>query len=276
MVASRDPENNPVPLIKPQARTTFPAKKAAFVIHFVSASQVNLAAFTAFPPTASSSNLMTSTPRQSSTSRSRPVSSAQTPNLANGSNLASQGRTSLPSATNPSSAKPNASEPNKMSAAVGGAPPAHGHSESVNGRNPTIPAIPSVNGNVSLPDHTRKTSTTVTPAGASAFPPNGTVPTGPQTKPGVTFGSFGNPSSSPAMGTPSLAHQNTSNLGVSQLNPRDSAASNSPSPIPQPSHLVGGRPPTSITGSSNGYTFGDMPVVPRDSGDQVSRRKKKY
>ncbi|KAJ9643879.1 hypothetical protein H2204_002024 [Knufia peltigerae] len=159
-----------------------------------------------------------------------------------------------------------------MSAAVGGAPPAHGHSESVNGRNPTIPAIPSVNGNVSLPDHTRKTSTTVTPAGASAFPPNGTVPTGPQTKPGVTFGSFGNPSSSPAMGTPSLAHQNTSNLGVSQLNPRDSAASNSPSPIPQPSHLVGGRPPTSITGSSNGYTFGDMPVVPRDSGDQMMPR----
>ncbi|KAL6249535.1 hypothetical protein RBB50_003388 [Rhinocladiella similis] len=215
---------------------------------------------------------MTSTPTQSSTSRSRPVSSAQNTNLANGSNLASQGRTSLPSATSPPSTKPNASEPNKMSAAVGGAPPAHGHSESVNGRNPTIPAIPSVNGNVSLPDHTRKTSTTVTPTGASGFPPNGAVPTGPQTKPGVTFGSFGNPSSSPAMGTPSLAHQNTSNLGVSQLNPRDSAASNSPSPIPQPSHLVGGRPPTSITGSSNGYTFGDMPVVPRDSGDQMMPR----
>lgn len=206
---------------------------------------------------------MNSTSPQPPTSRSKPASSAtgaQTQDLANGSNLAAQSRTSLPSATNPSSFHPNASEPNKMSAAVGGAPPAHGHSESVNGRNPTIPAIPSVNGNVSLPDHTRKTSTA-----------NGGAPGGPQNKPGIQFGSIGmsNPGSSPAMGTPNLAQQNSSNLGVNQLNPRETAQSNSPSPIPQPALVSGGRPPSSFNGPSNGYTFGNMPNAPLDASDPV-------
>ncbi len=219
---------------------------------------------------------MNSTSTQPPTSRSKPASSAtgaQTLDLANGSNLAAQSRTSLPPATNSSSSKPNASEPNKMSAAVGGAPPAHGHSESVNGRNPTIPAIPSVNGNVSLPDHTRKTSMTVTPAGTTAFTANGGAPGGPQNKPGIQFGSIGmsNPGSSPAMGTPNLAQQNSSNLGVNQLNPRDTAHSNSPSPIPQPALVSGGRPPTSFQGPSNGYTFGNMPNAPVDASDPVRR-----
>ena len=154
-----------------------------------------------------------------------------------------------------------------MSAAVGGAPPTHGHSDSVNGRNPTIPAIPSVNGNVSLPDHTRKPSMTVTPAGATGFTANGAAPGGSQNKPGIQFGSMGvaNPAGSPAIGTPpSLAHPNAANLSVSQLNPRATSPSNSPSPIPQPVSVSGGRPPSGFQGQGNGYTFGQMPVDPND------------
>ncbi|KAJ9612925.1 hypothetical protein H2200_002866 [Cladophialophora chaetospira] len=154
-----------------------------------------------------------------------------------------------------------------MSAAVGGAPPTHGHSDSLNGRNPTIPAIPSVNGNVSLPDHTRKPSMTVTPAGATGFATNGGAPSGPQNKPAIQFGALGmhNSAGSPAMGTPpSLAHQNSANLSVSQLNPRASSPSNSPSPIPQPASVSGGRPPQGFGGPGNGYTFGQMPGDPGD------------
>ena len=213
---------------------------------------------------------MTSTPEKPSTSRSKPApastAGAKPTSFALGSNLAAQGRTSFPSATNPLSSKPNASELNNMSAAVGGAPPTHGHSDSVNGRNSTISAIPSVNGNVSLPDHTRKPSMTVTPAGATGFTANGAAPGGSQTKPGIQFGSIGvaNPTGSPAMGTPpSLAHPNA-NLSVSQLNPRATSPSNSPSPIPQPVAVSGGRPPSSFQGQGNGYTFGQMPVDPND------------
>ncbi|KAI1614951.1 translation initiation factor eIF-4F [Exophiala viscosa] len=210
---------------------------------------------------------MTSSPPQSTTSRSKPAASAtgaQSSNLANGSNLAAQGRNSLPSATSPSSFKPNASEPNKMSAAVGGAPPTHNHSESMNGRNPTIPAIPSVNGNVSLPDSTSKPSMTVTPAGATT---NGGASSGPQNKPGIQFGSIGMANAnSPAMGTPSLALQNSSNLSVAGLNPGATSPSNSPSPIPQPAVVSGGRPPSSFQGQGNGYTFGQMPT-PADPSD---------
>ncbi|OQV05622.1 hypothetical protein CLAIMM_10331 isoform 4 [Cladophialophora immunda] len=215
---------------------------------------------------------MTSNPQQSSSTRSKPSFAAavgpQQPtasHFATGSNLANQGRTSFPSASKPPST-PNASEPTNMSAAVGGAPPAHGHSDSVNGRNPTIPAIPSVNGSVSLPDHTRKPSMTVTPAGATGFAANGGGPGGTQNKTGnIQFGSLGvaNPAGSPAMGTPpSLAHQNSANLSVSQLNPRATSPSNSPSPIPQPASVSGGRPPTGFQGQGNGYTFGTL------SGDQ--------
>lgn len=209
---------------------------------------------------------MTSTPLQSSATRSKPASSsaagAQPPNFSNfatGSNLAAPGRSSLPhAAKQSSSSSPNASEPNNMSAAVGGAPPTHGHSESVNGRNPTIPAIPSVNGSVSLPDHTRKPSMTVTPAGATGFTASGR---GPQNKPGIQFGSLDgpNPTGSPAMGTPpALAHENTSNLSVNQTNPRASSPSSSPSPIPQVASVSGGRPPSSFQGQANGLSFGQL------------------
>ncbi|KIW63560.1 hypothetical protein PV04_08551 [Phialophora macrospora] len=205
---------------------------------------------------------MTSNPQE--LSASRPHSSEQhstATHFATGSNLAAQGRTSFPPASKAFSSTPNASEPTNMSAAVGGAPPVHGHSDSINGRNPTIPAIPAVNGSVSLPDHTRKPSMTVTPAGVTGFTANGGASGGPQSKPAIQFGAMAmqNPAGSPAMGTPpSLAHQNSANLSVGQLNPRATSPSNSPSPIPQPASVSGGRPPQGFNGQGNAYIFGQI------------------
>src|SRR4051812_14129513 len=107
---------------------------------------------------------MTSTAQRSSSSRAK---QSQQP-LATGSNLANPGRTSFPPASKPSPSTPIASEPNNMSAAVGGAP-SHGHSDSVNGRPPTIPAIPSVNGTVAVPEHLRKASNAAASGGSPAF-----------------------------------------------------------------------------------------------------------
>ncbi|KEF54176.1 translation initiation factor 4G [Exophiala aquamarina CBS 119918] len=148
-----------------------------------------------------------------------------------------------------------------MSAAVGGAPPAHGHSDSVNGRPPTIPAIPSVNGAVAVPDHLRKPSNAAPSGGAAGYTPNGGAQPGAQTK--IQFGSLptGNNNASPAVGTP---HQNNANLSVNQLNPRVPSPSNSPSPIPQPASVSGGRPPSTFQGQGNGYQFGQMPGDPSD------------
>lgn len=199
---------------------------------------------------------MTSTAQRSSSSRAK----QSQPPSATGSNLANPGRTSFPSAPKPSSSTPNASEPNNMSAAVGGAP-SHGHSDSVNGRPPTIPAIPSVNGTVAVPEHLRKASNAAPSGGSPAFTTNGGAQTGAQNK--IQFGSLptGNNNASPAMGTP---HQNTANLSVNQLNPRVPSPSNSPSPIPQPASVSGGRPPSTFQGQGNGLSFGQMPGDPND------------
>jgi translation initiation factor 4G len=206
---------------------------------------------------------MTSTAQRVSPNRSNPSSTssagANLANSATGSTLAQQGQKSFPTATDFPSSSPNASEPINMSAAVGGAPATHGHSDSVNGRTPTIPAIPSVNGNVSLPDHNRKPSMTVTPAGVTSFTSNGATQSGPQNKiGGIQFGALGsaNPASSPAMGTPAQLAHNPANLGVNQLNPPHASPSNSPSPIPQPAHVSGGRPPSSFQGQGHGFQFG--------------------
>lgn len=152
-----------------------------------------------------------------------------------------------------------------MSTAVGGAPSAHGANDSVNGRNPTIPAIPAVNGgsqNFSN-DHNRKASMTVPPTSFSAN--GGAVGGGAQSKvSGIQFGSTNAPDS-PAMGTPaSLANRNSSNLSVNHPNPRASSPSNSPSPIPQPVTVSGGRPPSSFQGQGNGYSFGQIGVEASD------------
>ena len=167
-------------------------------------------------------------------------------------NLAAPSQSLISPAIAKPGSNPNAFEPSNMSTAVGGAQNTHNLTESVNGRNPTVPAIPAVNGN----DHLRKPSMTVTPAGAT-ITANGGAPGGNQSKANIQFGSMSVPGSSPAMGTPPpLAHQNSSNLGVNQLNPRMISPSNSPSPIPQPSHVSGGRPPSSFQGQGNGMVFG--------------------
>jgi len=153
---------------------------------------------------------------------------------------------------------PNVSGSAIMSSAVGGAPPADSSSP-VNGRNPTIPAVPSVgptivNGNTS--DHGRKPSFTVTPSGSTGFSSNGGPVGGGQGKP-IQFGSIGSADGSPAAPNPAvLAAQTPSALGVGS-NPRATPPQSTPSPIPQPS-VSGGRPPSGIPGPGNAMSFGNV------------------
>jgi translation initiation factor 4G len=159
-----------------------------------------------------------------------------------------------------------------MATPVGGAQSAHTPSDSLSGRNQTIPAIPAVNGGASFnQDHSRKPSMTVTPAGAN-FNPNGSAGNAAQNKPNVQFGNIQNAQGgSPAPGNPALAHQTNNSLGVNQLNPNQRAASpqGSPSPIPQPRETSGGVPAYGSQG--NGMVFGQQPdqndhsVIPVDS-----------
>jgi translation initiation factor 4G len=151
----------------------------------------------------------------------------------------------------------DASEPSNMATPVGGAQSAHHSSDSVNGRNPTIPAIPAVNGQ----DHSRKPSMTVTPAGAN-INPNGAAVPATQVKSNIQFGNMGTQGGSPAPANSGLAHQSNNSLGVNQLNPNQRAASpqGSPSPIPQPAVTSGGRPPSTYggQGQGNGMVFGNQ------------------
>lgn len=157
-----------------------------------------------------------------------------------------------------------------MSSSVGGPPVNHGHSDSINGgRNQTIPAVPSpvVNGSSSFSgDHTRKPSMMVTAAGATGSYANG----GTQGKTNnIQFGSM-NAAGSPAMGTPPpLAHQSSANLAVNSLNPRGTSPQNSPSPIPQPVSVSGGKPPSTFQGQGNGVSFGQLPA---EGGENVGYR----
>lgn len=144
-----------------------------------------------------------------------------------------------------------------MSTQVGTPPVNHNPNESLNGRNPTIPAIPSQASNGNSFDHKRTPSMTVTPAGATGPNANGT----PQNKSTIQFGSVnaGNSGASPAVGSPAtVAHQPSASLGVNSLNPRMPSPSNSPSPIPQPSQVSGGRPPPGVQGPGNGMIFGQV------------------
>lgn len=169
-------------------------------------------------------------------------------------------RSSYASATK-GSVPPNASEPTNMATAVGGPPSADAISP-MNGRNPTIPAVPSVGGptivNGNSVDHSRKPSFTVTSSGASGFATNGGAVGGGQNKANnIQFGSM-NAGGSPALNNPpALASQSTSNLGVASLNPRLTSPQTSPSPIPQPA-ISGGRPPSSLQGQGNGVSFGQI------------------
>lgn len=139
----------------------------------------------------------------------------------------------------------------------------------VNGRNPIIPAVPTVdspavNGAnvgsgsaVGAGDHSRKSSVTISASGASGYMPNG----GPVGKPtgsnGIQFGNF-NADGSPAIPN-AVPHtsQPTNSLAVNAPNPRITSPMSSPSPIPQPA-ASGGRPPSAFQGQGNNVNFGTI------------------
>lgn len=195
---------------------------------------------------------MTSAPPQTNLP-SQPVSSASQGQAQAAAVIpTAPGQFSYASATK-KNATPNASESSNMASAVGIPPAQHGHSDSVNGRNITTPAIPSVgNVNGNNIDHTRKPSMTVTPAGATV---NGGAVGGSQNKAtNIQFGSVNAAGS--AMGTPTAPTNHTSNLSATSLNPRIDSPHNSPSPIPQPA-ATGGRPPSTIQAQGiSGLNFG--------------------
>jgi translation initiation factor 4G len=212
---------------------------------------------------------MTSTPPQANTTGPVDTTSARPPAVqAPNSSTASapsfsaaapaSGRSSYASATK-GAFPPNVSEPSNMSVTAGGRPPADTISP-VNGRNPTIPAVPSVGGptivNGNNVDHARKPSFTVTPSGATNFATNGGAVGVVQNKANnIQFGSM-NAGTSPALNNPpALASQSPSNLGVVHANPRVISPQNSPTPILAAS---GGRPPSSLQGPNNELRFGQI------------------
>lgn len=103
--------------------------------------------------------------------------------------------------------------------------------------------------------HSRTPSMTVTPAGTTSYNQQ------PQNKANVQFGSLnngGNSASSPAMSTPQPVHTQNNSLGVNNLAPRMPSPSNSPSPIPQPVQVSGGRPPSEFNGAGKNMSFGQF------------------
>ena len=161
---------------------------------------------------------------------------------------------------------------NSQGAAGGVAQNNHGKPDTVlpvNGRNPIIPAVPTVDapavnganiGIGSAPgpgDHSRKSSVTISAAGATGYLPNG----GPVGKPsgsnGIQFGNF-NADGSPAMSNAIPQTSKSPNtLAVNAGNPRITSPMSSPSPIPQPG-ASGGRPPSAFQGQGNNVTFGTI------------------
>jgi translation initiation factor 4G len=221
---------------------------------------------------------MTSTPQQTNATgpadtKSAPPPAVQAPNFSTASAPSfsaaapASGRSSYASATK-GAFPPNVSEPSNMSVTAGGRPPADTISP-VNGRNPTIPAVPSVGGptivNGNNVDHARKPSFTVTSSSATNFATNGGAVGGVQNKANnIQFGSM-NAGGSPALNNPpALASQSPSNLGVAHANPRIVSPQNSPSPIPQLA-ASGGRPPSGLQGQNNEVRFGQMGVDSNDT-----------
>lgn len=106
---------------------------------------------------------------------------------------------------------------------------------------------------------------TVTPAGTTSFNP-------PQNKTNVVFGSLNGASadSSPAMSAQQPAHTQSNSLGVANLVPRMASPSNSPSPIPQPVQVSGGRPPSELSGPGKNMTFGQLGSDGSDTNVDIS------
>ncbi|KAF2425255.1 hypothetical protein EJ08DRAFT_700484 [Tothia fuscella] len=106
-------------------------------------------------------------------------------------------------------------------------------------------------------DHSRKASNVATSGG---YTPNGTS-TGPNTRPGIQFGSIGaSPSPNLANSVPNMPH---ASLGTNLNNP---GPARSPSPIPQPSVASGGGLPPRLASGPGNVSFGTF-----DGADHSSR-----
>ena len=117
-----------------------------------------------------------------------------------------------------------------------------------------------VNGAASS-DHGRKSSLTISAAGATGYRPNGGPITGLSTWPtgAPQFGAL-NAASSPAAScaVPQPQQQSSSSLSVAPPpNPRTLSPQSSPSPIPQPP-ASGGRPPMGLHAHRNSMNFGSV------------------
>lgn len=167
---------------------------------------------------------------------------------------------------------PTASNTSSSSTAVGGsAGSQHGRLDSLSGKGIIPPAVPSVgtptiiNGNTALSptsgvnDHSRKSSVTISAAGASGYMPNGGPVAGKQAGgSNIQFGSM-KAGGSPAMAssTPQIISSSNSLAVHTPSNPRITSPQTSPSPIPQPP-ASGGRPPASLQGQGNALSFGSL------------------
>lgn len=181
--------------------------------------------------------------------------------------------------SNPSTGKPtlspNASQSFNANMANGGSAVQLSHSGSVspvNGKPSITPAVPAlggaptiVNGNNVLnapgpTEHKRSPSFTV---GS-----NGITGSGTQGKASnIQFGSHDAAGSPAATG---LSNASGNNLGVTaQMNPRMTSPQTSPSPIPQPATVSGGRPPSGLQGQGNAPVFGNFNGNPTGPNGQV-------
>lgn len=159
-----------------------------------------------------------------------------------------------------------------LSGAVGAsATVQHGKADSLSGKGAIPPAVPAlgaptiVNGNTAvahntnLGDHSRKTSVTISAAGASGYLPNGGPMAGkPTGGNSIQFGSL-NSKGSPTLtsSTPQPVQSSNTLTVQAPLNPRITSPQTSPSPIPQPP-ASGGRPPSGFQGQGNGLNFGSL------------------
>lgn len=211
-------------------------------------------------------------PPQASSNSSQSVTQAHIPSGPTSGKTAPQSGGTAPRSYASVSKKPiptipahsNTSSP----ATVGGAASQHGKTDSVNGKGPIPPAVPVlgpptiVNGNAAisptmgLGDHNRKSSVTISAAGASGYMPNGGPVAGkPAGGNPIQFGSM-NAAGSPAMSNSAPLHNQSNSLAVqTPNNPRVTSPQSSPSPIPQPT-ASGGRPPSSL--HSGQLNFGSL------------------
>lgn len=118
-------------------------------------------------------------------------------------------------------------------------------------------ANPQAQNGTSFPDHKRAPSMTVTPAGATKYG-------APQNTANIQFGSVNNgtnTATSPPSANPQGMHQPSNSLGLNNF----TAHSNSPSPVPQPAQVSGGRPPSGVSTAPIAMNFGRLEGSPSDT-----------